>query len=85
MMAVILASACVMGWIVHRARVQREAVAAIHRANGFTWYDWRVVENGGLSVSPGTPRGPRWLVDALGVDYFGSVIAAGVTVSGRPQ
>ena len=29
-----------LGWTVHRARVQREAVAAIVKASGAVVYDW---------------------------------------------
>jgi Leucine Rich repeat len=84
MMLAVFVAASLMGWIASRARVQREAVSAIHRANGFTWYDWRIVSNGGLSVSQGSPRAPKWLVDSLGVDYFGSVVAASIATGGRP-
>ncbi len=42
-------------------------------------YDWQI-ENGGVRVKPGTniisnevPGWPKWLVDRLGVDAFGSV------------
>ncbi len=30
-----------LGWIIHRAQVQRDAVAAIGRAGGFVLYDWQ--------------------------------------------
>src|SRR4051812_18842713 len=60
-----------LGWIAHRARVQREAVAAIKRAGGHVYYDWE--RNDGKPVPNGKPRWPRWLVDRLGIDYFGDV------------
>jgi internalin A len=66
--------------VTHRARVQREAVAAIQAAGGRVFYDWDVtyVRNPTLGPVPrmnpsGRPRWPKWLVDRLGVDYFGDV------------
>jgi hypothetical protein len=37
----ILATAVVLGWIVHGATVQRNAVAAIKKAGGLVRYEWR--------------------------------------------
>ncbi len=70
------------GWIVHRAHVQRDAVAAIKRGGGEVLYEWHLRElenpkralNAGFGVDPnGQPKWPKWFVDRLGVDYFGSV------------
>jgi internalin A len=59
-----------LSWIVHRARVQREAVAAIRQAGGQVGYD----SEGDMDVLPKrTIWAPRWLVDSLGIDYFSSV------------
>jgi hypothetical protein len=60
-----------LGWIVHQAHVQRDAVGAITRAGGSVMYDWEW--NNGKSVPGGKPWAPRWLVDLIGVDYFGHV------------
>ena len=30
-----------LGWAVHNARIQREAVAAVERAGGEVMYDWQ--------------------------------------------
>ena len=58
-----------LGWAVHSARVQRNAVAAIQGAGGSVLYDWqRDIAN------PGKRWVPKWLVDRVGVDYFGHVI-----------
>lgn len=56
-----------LGWIVQSARTQREAVAAIKGAGGSVDYDrdW----NDRKSI----PGGLLWLVDFIGVDYFGHV------------
>ncbi len=60
-----------LGWIVRQARVQRYAVAAIERAGGVVAYDWKWSE--GRSIPRGKPWAPQWLVDLIGVDYFGHV------------
>jgi hypothetical protein len=59
-----------LGWLVCGARVQREAVAAIKEAGGWVEYDW---ERGDAHGMLGTPWAPQWLVDLVGVDYFGHV------------
>lgn len=64
-----------LGWIVHSARVQREAVAAIMEAGGEVLYDW---DPGRASFQPGIPasgsRPPGWLVRLIGVDYCDHVL-----------
>jgi hypothetical protein len=56
----------VLGWIVRQAHIQCDAVAAIKHAGGSVKYDWEY-------VSGGNPWAPRWLVEWLGVDFFGHV------------
>ena len=51
------------GWVVHRARVQREAVNAIERAGGKVEYD-EVFTSEGLRDNP-RPFWPRWIVERL--------------------
>ena len=63
-----------LGWIVRSARIQREAVAAITRAGGHVSYDWEW-RNGRYFAEP-KPWAPQWLVDRVGVDLFGHVVAA---------
>jgi Leucine rich repeat len=60
-----------LGWLVRSARVQREAVAAITEAGGLVQYDWEWRE--GSDVPRGKPRAPTWLVNLIGVDFFGHV------------
>jgi internalin A len=60
-----------LGWIVDRARVQREAVAAIRMDFEGTGYNWEWKE--GSVIRGGKPWAPRWLVDRMGVDYFGHI------------
>ena len=57
--------------MVHRAHVQRDAVGAIERAGGKVWFDWQW-KNRRPNPS-GQPSCPKWLVDCIGVDYFGHV------------
>jgi Leucine Rich repeat len=61
-----------LAWIVHRAHVQRDAVAAVQRARGRVWYDWQLENNGSYDPN-GKAWSPSWLVDLLGIDYFDSV------------
>jgi hypothetical protein len=56
-----------LGWIVHQAHVQRDAVAAIERAGGSVSYNWRWTD--GKLVQGATRRPPNWLADFIGVDY----------------
>jgi hypothetical protein len=62
-----------LGWIVREARIQRQAVAAIKNAGGSVRYDWEWRD--GNNIPGGEPWAPRWLVDLIGVDYFGHVAA----------
>jgi internalin A len=70
LMALVLLAGGGLGWVVHRAHVQRDAVAAIERAGGGVMYDWQFKD--GIPDADGKPRAPKWLVDRVGVDYFGS-------------
>jgi hypothetical protein len=63
-----------MGWLAYQARVQREAVAEIEAAGGKVYYDLDS-ECGEDGPTPRKPRWPKWLVDRLGPDYLGQVIA----------
>src|SRR5262249_41670584 len=60
-----------LGWVVHSARVQRDAVAAVQKLGGTVTYDWE--RKDGRSVPNGKPWVPRWLLDRVGIDYFGHV------------
>src|SRR5262245_10312561 len=62
-----------LGWTIRGARAQREAVAAIRRAGGSVRYNWEW--GNGQPNLVGKPWAPGWLVDRIGIDYFGSVAA----------
>ena len=63
-----------LGWMVRQAHIQREAVAAITKAGGYAHYNWEWTN--GNPVQGGKPWAPAWLVDLIGVDYFGHVTDA---------
>ena len=65
-----------LGWMVHRAEVQRDAVAAIERF-GNVQYHWEWKD--GLLIMSRKPRPPKWLIERIGLDYFGTVVAAHLT------
>jgi hypothetical protein len=71
LIVVVLLVGCWLGWIVRNARIQREAVAAIKNAGGSVMYDWEW--QSGRRNRGGKPRAAKWLVNTLGVDYFGDV------------
>ena len=73
LMVLVLAMGCGLGYIVHLARVQHDAVAAITRTGGRVAYQWQFLPNG-LSNFQGRPWAPDWLVASLGPDYFGPVV-----------
>ena len=68
-----------LGWLARAARVQREAVAAIKNAGGSVAYDWEF-DNGRI-IRNAKPWAPRWLVNFIGVDYFGHVTAVRLVTS----
>jgi internalin A len=73
LMVLILIVGAWLGGLARSARIQRDAVAAIQRAGGSVAYDWQLNTKG--DFIPGSmPWVPRWLVDNLGVDYFGHVV-----------
>jgi internalin A len=83
-MALILILGGIYGWIVHRAHIQRDAVAAVRHAGGEVIYDlvYRdghpIKQSMGSVNNPGftssAPWAPKWLVDRVGIDYFANVI-----------
>jgi hypothetical protein len=72
-MIVVLVMGVGLGWVVRSARIQRDAVAAILASGGSVSYDWEWSPGKG-PITKGEPWAPRWLVDRLGVDHFGSVV-----------
>jgi hypothetical protein len=71
LLVLILLIAGWLGWIVHRARAQRDAVAAILKLQGTVKYDWE--RKDGRNLPNGKPWWPGWLVSLFGIDYFARV------------
>jgi hypothetical protein len=87
LMLVVLVIGLWLGWAVHRARQQREAVKAVQTFGGFVHYDWEFA-NGPVIVPPGNslwkpswgklktgpkPWAPGWLRRAIGDEYFQNI------------
>jgi hypothetical protein len=73
-MILVLILGCGLGWIAHliyKARVQREAVAAIERAGGLALYDWQWRDG---AFVRGRPWWPRWLEHHPGIDSLSTVV-----------
>ena len=75
MMTLVLILGGGLGWLVHRAHLQRDAVAAIQEAGGVVYYDWQ--RRNGINLPKEKPPWPKWLVDQVGVDYFSNVVVVG--------
>jgi hypothetical protein len=60
-----------LGWIVHRASVQRDAIRVILGVNGQVEYDW---QRSGTSPHKDQCFWPEWLESSLGADYFHDII-----------
>jgi hypothetical protein len=73
LIVVVLVIGAGLGWIVHEAHVQRDAVAAIQKSASSVGYCWTYWD--GYASTAREPWAPRWLVDLIGVDYFGHVTA----------
>ena len=72
-----------LGWVVRRAHVQGDAVAAIERAGGSVVYEWARSDR---EYAPGArlePPWPSWLVRWLGPDYFGDVVEVYIGYNNR--
>jgi hypothetical protein len=77
LLLLILVVGCVLGWIARVARLgqaQRSVVASIYQAGGWVVYDTEWDDHPNEWI--GKPRWPRWIVDQMGVDYFGNVVFA---------
>ena len=72
LLALVVANGVWLGWFVRSARVQREVVATIEKAGGMVEYDWQF--SNGMRNANARPWAPKWLVNLLGVEYFGKVI-----------
>jgi internalin A len=71
-----------LGWIVRQAHIQRDAVAAIRKAGGYVSYSW--ASDHGKAIPERRPWAPTWLVESIGIDFFGHVTAVELEGSSVP-
>ena len=83
LVVVVLVIGAGLGWLVRNARIQRDAVAVIERGGGGVSYDWDL-QSASISAA-GKPWAPSWLVDLVGIDYFGHVRLVGLFEATRRQ
>ncbi len=79
-MVFVLVVGSALGWFVRRARVQRDAVAAVKSIGGEAVYDFE--ESRGAGRPPGLPRWKRVIADALGIDFVSSVTSVNLYATG---
>jgi hypothetical protein len=99
LLALILVIGLWLGWVVHKARQQREAVAALQKFGGFVHYDWEFI-NGPVKVPQGNsiwmpswgkfrpkskPWAPAWLRRAAGDECFQSIAHVSLYVDLKKQ
>jgi internalin A len=78
MMVLVLIVGAGLGWVIYRARVQREAGAAIKRAGGDFEYSWQW-SNGLPVFPPPKPPWPEWVRQRLGPDLLDTVTYVNLT------
>jgi len=64
----VLAAGGWIAWKVHRARVERRAIAAVKAYGGWVHFDTQYVDGRLVAGSP--PQQPEWLRAAIGDEYF---------------
>ena len=75
-MILVLLGGGAAGWLAHRIRTQRRAIAAVRAAGGQVSYDWQAVAVGtanGRKVRQTEPAAPAWLRRWLGDEPFQQV------------
>ena len=82
LIVLVLVIGALLSWLVRSARVQHEAVAAIQKVGGKVGYNW---ERKKQWIRGGRPWAPRWLVQTLGVDYFGHVAVVIMSLPDPPD
>src|SRR5262245_33603091 len=66
-----------LAWIVQSARIQRDAGWMIKDAGGTVIYDW----TNRSEIPERKLWAPRWLVELVGLDYFGHVTDVGLSAT----
>jgi Leucine-rich repeat (LRR) protein len=70
LMLVVLLLGGSLGWIVYRARLERDAEEAVARVGGHIQYDWQWIHGKVMSTAR-----PSWLTRHLGSGYFEHIVA----------
>ena len=76
-MLIVLAVLCSLAArISHKAIVQRQVVAWVHKTGGSVAYDYERYDENGCLILPwdAEPPAPEWLIKVIGVDFFASVV-----------
>lgn len=70
----VIVSICALwlGFVSHKARIQRDAVSALRNRGFFVAYDYQMPSLWNPQIQA-TPFGPKWLHDQIGDDFFHSV------------
>ena len=71
LLLLILVIALWLGWRVDKARRQSHAIAQVEKYNGYVRFDYEYAN--GKEIPNAQPRGPKWLRQHLGDDYFREV------------
>ena len=74
-MILVLVSGGGLGWVIHRARVQRDAVATIKHFGGGIAYSWQWSKGSPVFPRP-KPPWPDWVRRNLGPDFIDTVTYA---------
>jgi hypothetical protein len=81
LLVLVLMIGAALVWFVSTARTQRDAVAAIERAGGSVGYHTGWTHKQFPKVQE--LWAPKWLVDAIGIDYFDRVDSVGFYGNGH--
>ena len=76
-MLIVLAVLCVLAArISHKAIVQRQVVAWVHKTGGSVEYAYERYNENGCLIWPCDAElpAPKWLIEVVGVDFFASVV-----------
>jgi Leucine Rich repeat len=83
LIVLVLVLGSVLGWIVNRAKVQHDAVAAIERTGGSVTYQWEWKDEGPNSSEK--PKWPIWVLDHVGPNYLAHIAGANVASGGSDE
>jgi hypothetical protein len=74
-LAAITLMCVLLAWQLHKAKEQREAVAAIRAAGGWVHYDYELIDVRLAKTDPqARPWEPEWLLALVGIDFFHDVV-----------